>query len=377
MPDLVNKSIDIILENQSDNGAYIASPNFQAYRYSWIRDGSYIAVAMDIVGEHDSARAFHHWVDQVIRRYRHKIGDIQKALEIGKTLEDRDFLFTRYSLAGYEDLTDESWGNFQYDGYGMWLWALKEHYRLTGDRRIATEVWQSVRDVLAYLRLVWRLPSYDCWEEHPDLLHPNSLACAYGGMWASLSLAESCNLPIDRDAIAIEAEKIRQFTLTNGVCEDFIIKHIHPDAAQNPYCPSVVDSNLLGVLYPNQLVEPDSELGKATLDKIRDDLLSKSGGLHRYANDTYYGGGTWVLLTAWLGWVEAEIGDVEKAKTRLEWIDDKANGKGWLPEQILEEVLFPDMVDHWIKKWGQVANPLLWSHAMYLILSDILKFKKN
>jgi len=377
MPDLVKKSIDIILKNQSSSGAYIASPNFKAYGYSWVRDGSYIAVAMDTVGEHGSARAFHRWVDQVVRRYRHKIRDIQKALEIGKPLEDGDFLFTRYSLAGYEDLTDESWGNFQYDGYGTWLWALQEHHRLTGDSQLAAEVWQSVRDVLAYLKLVWRLPSYDCWEEHPDLMHPNSLACTYGGMQAALSLADSCGLPIDKDGIDLEAETIRRFTLENGVCEGVILKHILSDVTQNPYQPSVVDSNLLGLLYPNQLVKPDSELGRTTLNKILEDLLSRRGGLHRYAKDTYYGGGTWILLTAWLGWVEVQTGDIEKAQTRLEWIEGKANSQGWLPEQLLEEVLFPDMVDHWIKKWGQVANPLLWSHAMYLILSDVLKSKNE
>jgi GH15 family glucan-1,4-alpha-glucosidase len=373
MPDMVNKSIEIILKNQSDSGAYIASPNFKHYAYSWLRDGSYIAVSMDTVGQHDSARAFHQWVDRVIRRYRYKIGSIKKGLECGKQLEDQDFLFTRYSLAGYEDLSDESWGNFQYDGYGTWLWALREHYRMTADRQLVVEVWQSVRDILDYLQLVWRLPSYDCWEEHPELLHPNSLACVYGGMNAALALAESCHLSIDKEDLATEIEKIRQFTLENGVCDGRIVKHIHPNTNKNPYCCSIVDSNLLGVIYPNQLVAPDSDLGKATLNKIREDLLSESGGIHRYAKDTYYGGGTWILLTAWLGWVETKIGDFERARTRLEWIADKADSRGWLPEQILDEVLFPEMVDPWIKKWGRVANPLLWSHAMVLILNAALQ----
>jgi len=33
----------------------------------------------------------------------------------------------------------------------------------------------------------------------------------------------------------------------------------------------------------------------------------------------------------------------------------------------------PDMVQPWIDKWGPVATPLLWSHAMYLILTDVLR----
>ena len=63
---LYNRSIEIILDYQTPVGAYIACPNFPSYRYSWIRDGSYIAYAMDIAGQHHSAAAFHQWVAQVV-----------------------------------------------------------------------------------------------------------------------------------------------------------------------------------------------------------------------------------------------------------------------------------------------------------------------
>jgi GH15 family glucan-1,4-alpha-glucosidase len=375
--DLYQRSIEIIKKYQDQAGSYIASPNFEVYAYCWLRDGSYTAAAMDAVGEHSSARAFHTWVGQVIRRYRHKIVRIQQALESGQILEDQDFLFTRYSLDGYEDMTDESWGNFQYDGYGTWLWALNRHYQVTGDRQLVADVWQSVQDVVDYLSLVWRLPSYDCWEEHPELLHPYSLSCAYGGMQAALALAEDCDLPLDCDAVASEAEKIRRFTLDNGVCEGVVVKHIYPETAKNPYCQSSIDSNLLGLIYPYQMVEPDSDLGQAILNEIRNDLISVSGGVHRYFKDTYYGGGTWILLTAWLGWVEMQMGDIGSAQTRLDWIADKADGQGWLPEQIVDEVLFPEMVDPWVSQRGPVANPLLWSHAMYLILNENMTHQKG
>jgi len=46
--------------------------------------------------------------------------------------------------------------------------------------------------------------------------------------------------------------------------------------------------------------------------KIEADLR-QGGGVHRYATDTYYGGGEWVLLTAWLGWYYTKIGANEKA----------------------------------------------------------------
>jgi hypothetical protein len=31
------------------------------------------------------------------------------------------------------------------------------------------------------------------------------------------------------------------------------------------------------------------------------------------------------------------------------------------------------MIAPWIERWGQVASPLLWSHAMYLIAEHELR----
>ncbi len=59
---LVDRSIEIIYDGQSDTGAYLASPNFETYHYSWFRDGAFIAYAMDKVGESKSAERFHTWV---------------------------------------------------------------------------------------------------------------------------------------------------------------------------------------------------------------------------------------------------------------------------------------------------------------------------
>ena len=55
---LYRRSIDVILGNQADSGAYIASPAFPQYAFCWLRDGSFIGYAMDRVGEHQSSRAF-------------------------------------------------------------------------------------------------------------------------------------------------------------------------------------------------------------------------------------------------------------------------------------------------------------------------------
>jgi len=374
---LHQKSIEVIKQYQSEWGAYIASPNFANYSYSWMRDGSYIAVAMDHAGQHKSSRQFHLWVNSVVKRYRHKINEIKIALSQGKTLQDHNFLFTRYSLEGYEDLSDESWGNFQYDGYGSWLWALGEYYRLTQDKALVEEVWPSVIDVVNYLSLVWHLPSYDSWEEFPELLHPYSLACVFGGFQTVQYLSEVCDLPADNKTVESDAQKIKAFVLRNAVCEGSLVKHISTNGGRKPPLDCCVDSNLLGVMVPNRLIEIDSAIGKRTLAGIHQDLVSPQGGVYRYQGDTYYGGGTWVLLTAWLGWAELEQGHYELAQARLDWIASKVDAQGWLPEQFTDEILHDSMKQPWLDKWGPVAKPLLWSHAMYLILHEALNQAKE
>src|SRR5690606_7815330 len=59
-------SIKVIRQGQTPEGAYLAAPSFPTYRYSWFRDGSFIAEAMDANGLPDSAAAFHHWVVNVL-----------------------------------------------------------------------------------------------------------------------------------------------------------------------------------------------------------------------------------------------------------------------------------------------------------------------
>jgi xylan 1,4-beta-xylosidase len=57
------------------------------------------------------------------------------------------------------------------------------------------------------------------------------------------------------------------------------------------------------------------------------------------------------------------------------WEDDwpvLAPGEGHLPEQVADHVQSPHMLRYWRQRWGQTATPLLWSHAMHLVLLDEL-----
>jgi GH15 family glucan-1,4-alpha-glucosidase len=372
--DLYGRSIDIILQNQADSGAYVASPVFPQYAYCWLRDGSFIGYAMDRVGEHQSSRAFLSWVARVLHRHSAKVERVLEKLEHGTPMGEDEYLHTRFTLDGEE--AEGHWENFQLDGYGTWLWALAQHTRLTGDVAFVREVARSVELTARYLSALWRAPSYDCWEENRDYVHPYTLAAAFAGLKAvhELQSLSGC-LGEGMDPGAVVAD-IRQFILAQAVNDGHLVKMVLPQAtAGNGALQPAVDASLMGAFTPYHLLAPDHPVTQATISRIEKDLWRPGGGVYRYLADTYYGGGEWLLLAAWLGWVLVEAEERDRALTLLRWVEEQADDNGYLPEQVSAQLLAPEYLPYWEAKWGPIAKPLLWSHAMYLILCEELGVK--
>lgn len=355
MNHLLSNSLAIIRAGQSPGGAYVASPTFPQYRYCWLRDGTWIAYAMDRLGAHDSARAFYRWVGRTLLRHEARLGRLLAKLADGQEPDEEDYLPTRFRPDG--EVGQEFWWDFQLDGYGSWLWGLCAHLALTGDEALWEALRPAVRLTVRYLEALWQSPNYDCWEEFRDRVHISTLAALYGGLSA-----------VERQEAALVPgglpEQIRRFVLRHGV------------AASGHFCKFVgneaVDASLLWVAVPYGVVDVHDERFGRTLAKIERDLRHPQGGVYRYAADTYYGGGEWLLLTAWLGWVYVELGRVEAARQILGWVEAQATPEGQLPEQVSGHLLAPAHYAQWEQRWGPVACPLLWSHAMYLILAAAL-----
>ena len=49
-------------------------------------------------------------------------------------------------------------------------------------------------------------------------------------------------------------------------------------------------------------------------------------------------------------------------------IETHAQDNFILPEQVAENLNAPDYYPTWVEHWGEIAAPLLWSHAKYIIL---------
>ncbi len=351
---LAAASINVILDGQHPTGAYVACPDYPTYRYAWLRDGAFTAYAMDRHHHSDSAAAFHHWVTTTMLGHRNRIAEAISAAD--RRSPQARMMPTRFNLDGREEPdADEVWPNFQLDGYGTWLWTLADHHARTGqplrgDRQTAVEL------VADYLTATADLPCYDCWEEHPDRHHTATLAAVAAGLDAAARLLDRADF---KDTAAGLTSRIH----TDHAVDGTYIKH---NADQG------VDASLLWLALPFDLVAVDHPVMAATAARIQRDLTVDGGGVRRYLGDTFYGGGEWILLTAWLGWYHAARGNHAEAIAHRTWIEGHATDQGHLPEQVTGNPQQPDMVQPWIDQWGPVATPLLWSHAMYLVLIDAI-----
>jgi GH15 family glucan-1,4-alpha-glucosidase len=274
----------------------------------------------------------------------------------GEAVPAGDHLPTRYTLDGRE--VDEDWWDFQLDGYGTWMWALEAHVRRHGADPAGAL--SAVEPCVAYLSAFWDEPCYDWWEEHADGVHPSTLAAISGGLRAAIPLGLRPDLAASASgaAAAIDA-----FVRARGVVDGHLVKTIDAGTA--------VDASLVACAVPFGLVAPGSAIAEATYRAVADQL--GPDGVHRYAADTYFGGGRWVLLAGLLGWYEAATGRFADAVRRLAWMHDQADVNGMLPEQVSDDAFDPAFIPVWERRWGRVAQPLLWSHAMFITLAEALE----
>jgi len=346
---LARRSVDVLTAGQASSGAFVACPTFPKYGYAWLRDGAFCAYALDVVGEHDAAAAFHRWTASTIEAHRRLVGRAVEKCMHGEPVAPEQTPPARYTLKGDRERDgDEPWPNFQIDGYGMWLWALEHHL---GGSGADTELAPTVTLVAEYLAHCWRLKCFGCWEEFDDGEHATTLAAVAAGLRAAAHLLDDSSFS---DAAMRVTARLLEAHTTDGRFRR------GPDDDR-------VDGGLAWLAVPFGVVPPDDPRVVETIRQIYLDLVGPGGGVYRYRGDTYYGGGQWLLLTSSLAWHERVRGNKTTARELQEWVRAQALPNGDLAEQVTTHAQDAAMIEPWVRRWGSVATPLLWSHAMYLL----------
>jgi GH15 family glucan-1,4-alpha-glucosidase len=346
---LARASVAAIVSNQSADGAFIASPDFSQYSFCWLRDGAFTAYALDRVGEHGAAAAFHDWVEMALGGIAEMMDlAVEKRLAM-KSLEPGGMPPARFGLDG--SVVADDWPNFQIDGYGTWLWALREHLRRSGGVQLAPGPRSCVERTARYLSSFAFDPCFDVWEMHGTEVHTSTLGSVYAGLAAAAEL-------LDDGALLARSEQVREHLFAGTAASGRFVKSSANDETE---------ASTLWLGAPFGAVDPDVSEFVSTVSAVERELVV-DGGVRRFPTDTYFGGGAWPVLTASLGWHYASVGDEAGARRCLEWVEDRFDASGELGEQFGGERRDPAMYAEWVERWGPPAKQLIWSHAMHLVL---------
>lgn len=132
-------------------GAILASLPPGNWTYAWIRDGAYATAAMATIGMAAEAREALEFYLQA------EAGRFADWMELSAyDMPDYQISLVRYYGFGVEETDFNSYGpNLEFDGFGLFLWALRAYEERTGDEALAEEHWpvisERVGDVLVAL----------------------------------------------------------------------------------------------------------------------------------------------------------------------------------------------------------------------------------
>lgn len=348
---VIARSVEAITRRQHPLGSFPASPDFSQYGYCWLRDGSFIARALDHAGEYESASRFHAWCAAAISGAS---GILERALDAhsaGKPLDPSAMPPARFALDGR--VVADEWPNYQVDGYGTWLWGLGLH--LSAHHRPLPDSWRPVVELTARYVAAFALePCFDVWEESGggSAVHTSTLACVWAGLDAAARL-------LDAPAYAAHAGEVAAQVKASVTAGGW-----YPKSTAR----TDVDSSTLWLSAPLALLEANDATLSATVAEIERTLLL-DGGVRRFADDNYFGGGAWPVLTCSLGLHHARVGRLKEAHRYLGWTLERFTDNGELGEQFFGERRDPERYRQWAAQWGPPAAELLWSHAMLILLA--------
>jgi len=281
----VAQRVDVtaILAAQTESGAILACPTYPTYRYSWLRDGAFCAVALDRASQVGASCRFHGWVSARVLAFEAAMRRAIEAIALGVEPAAEDYLPCRFASSGLAP-ADDGWGAFQMDGPGLWLWALREHAAASaGLGSLDSGTRRAAAVAAEYVAALWRRPSFDAWEEHAGHLSTSTLAACLAGLLS----AHRLGLEIPGMQAAVEGIRLELAVRSRRL--GYLPRSDADDAidASLLWC-----GPLLGVFHRRD------GAWRASLKRLESDLVGPGGGAYRYRADTFYGGGQWPVLTA-------------------------------------------------------------------------------
>ncbi len=351
---LIETSRRVILDCSLENGAIVAANSTKNYFpketknyfYVWPRDAAFTCIAADLLGL-DIQEKFFDWL-----------------IERAEKWKETGLFYEKYYPNGLQALE-----RFQPDQTGTILFAIYHHLKNTNKK-----ITKNYKDLMiksadgicnAWKKDHFDIMTNDLWEERytfPDLKDnfTYSLAACIKGL-------ECVNEFFPNEKYITTINEMKNLIMRNAKKKGYFFRSFGKLNDEK------IDSSLLGLIWPFEIVKPSDPLAINTVSKIIE-KLTKDYGVYRYENDEYdgwmyrrihrnKGAGFWPLLNFWLAIVLNKIGKREEA---LKYYYKVINSiEEFIPEQIFGNNI------------QKSVSPLCWSHSMFIIATRELGFLKE
>ncbi|MGB0094055.1 MAG: glycoside hydrolase family 15 protein [Solirubrobacteraceae bacterium] len=298
------------------------------YRYSWIRDSTFMLWALYALGFDEEANDFFYFIADVVEAEE---GQLQVMYGIGgeSRLEEQEL----EHLSGYDHATPVRIGNGAYnqDQHDVWGAVLDSIYLHTRSRdQLPDRLWPIIKRQVERALTRWREPDRGIWEVRGDPRHFTSskLMC-----WVAADRGARLARIRDDEAAAARwqaaADEIHADICEHGVDDRGVfVQHYDADA---------LDASLLMLPLVRFLPSEDQRV-RATVLAIADEL-TENGLVLRYRVEQTDDGfaseeGTFTICSFWLVSALVEIGELARARGLCEKLLSLASPLALFAEEI-------------------------------------------
>lgn len=325
----------------SQTGALIASPTASVpewagggrnwdYRYSWVRDSSFMLRALFAVDYTDEGTGFLDWL---LKRCTEDKLNLRVMYSVHGGL---DVAEEELALRGWRDSKPVRIGNaaveqFQLDIYGSLIDAAL-HYHDSGGVLTVAEA-ETLVQLVEQVARRWREPDQGIWESRGEPRH-----YTYSKVWAWVALVRGADLA---QKLRLEARREAWLKDAKELQAELLEKAFHPrlKAFTQSYGSEVLDSSVLVMPITGIIAADDPRFGSTREAVVSRLTAGRYPLLYRYDHkqvDDGVGGpeGAFLLPSFWLVEGLAMAGRLQEARAAFSMLLSYASPLGLLSEQV-------------------------------------------
>ena len=402
----LNGAIEYLLGQVKENGYISASKDYDYYKPHWMRDSSFVALALlnaascdmlDSLKRKEALEAAGKIISFDIRVIERYMVNIRYALSL--KLEDYDFYTLKAHIPArvgengeyFKGVIDgrqiddsvnlgiKNAGLIQNDSIPLVLLAIAKKAELFGlESNEMSFLNENLETLLMYMGKTYITPSGSIWEIYSEYMHAYDAAAIYAAFSAARRLARRGIGKLSEERIS-EIENgsykggplgfVKDFFISNGILYD--TRMPFSDA---PLTSLGVDSSTIfifnrfgisGEMLGNGKIEKD------TIREIEEKLFAGNTLPVRFLSDTYFKGGRWLLLGLEFSRYYSAHGKLDKGKEIIDYVLEKY-GNSYPEQEIVNPATGIDWEGYLKRNGNNPIQNLAWSYAS--VIDAIIEF---